>query len=142
MSTLRVQLLSHEATAPARQTPGAAGYDLHSAERATVPAGGWTAVDTGIAIGLPDGTYGRIAPRSGLAVKHGIAVNAGVVDRDYTGPVKVCIVNHGSKPYTVHTGDRIAQLIVERIAEPDVEVVERLEATERGQAGFGSTGDK
>jgi len=101
-------------------------------------------VSTGIALEIPgDCSYGRIAPRSGLAVKHGIQVGAGVVDADYRGEVKVLLFNHGSDTFSATAGDRIAQLIIERCKMPDVTVVtdRALSATERGTSGFGSTGN-
>lgn len=137
---LRVVLVAPHAVLPARQSPGAAGYDLHACEPAFVPGGARAVVDTGVAVGLPPGTYGRIAPRSGLAVKNGIAVGAGVVDADYRGSLRVVLFNHGSEPFHVAPGDRIAQLILERLAAPDVQVVHSLSNTLRGDAGFGSTG--
>lgn len=137
--SLLVKLLREGAVAPERKTAGAAGYDLCSCEPATVPASGWSLVDTGIAVTVPEGTYGRIAPRSGLGVK-GIAVGAGVVDRDYRGSLKVLLFNHSAAPFEVRPGDRVAQLVCERIATPPVEVVELLSDTDRGDRGFGSTG--
>ena len=97
------------------------------------------AVPTGIKIKLPAGTYGRIAPRSGLSLK-GIDVAAGVVDRDFRGEVKVVLVNNRSTSFTIAQGDRIAQLVLERIATADVEIVETVDETSRGTQGFGSTG--
>ena len=93
----------------------------------------------GIAIDLPPDTYRRIAPRSGLALKHSLAVNAGVIDADYTGEIKVILVNLGNKEYEIHKGDKIAQLIVERIASEEAILVENLETTERGTKWFGSS---
>ena len=92
-----------------------------------------------MAIGLPPNTYGRIAPRSGLAFKHSLAVNTGVIDADYTGEIKVILVNLGTKKYKIHKEDKIAQLIVERIASKEAILVENLETTERGTKGFGSS---
>lgn len=137
---LRVQLLDNQARAPIRATGGAAGYDLVSVEGVTIEAGDRALIRTGLAIAVPPGTYGRIAPRSGLAVKHGIATAAGVIDADYTGEVKVLLMNHGKEAFSVTSGDRIAQLVLERIETPPVEVVDRLDNTERGAGGFGSTG--
>lgn len=93
-----------------------------------------------ISIAVPAGTYGRVAPRSGLASKHGIDTGAGVIDADYRGPVKVLLFNFGEKEFEINEGDRVAQLIVERIYTPEVVVVEELEETVRGAGGFGSTG--
>lgn len=99
-------------------------------------------VSTDISFTVPVGTYGRIAPRSGLAVKNGIQTGAGVVDRDYTGEVKVILFNHSQKDFAIKKGDRIAQLILERIVEnAQVVVVDSLEESARGAGGFGSTGN-
>jgi len=97
-------------------------------------------VPTGISVALPPGCYGRIAPRSGIALKHAIDVGAGVIDSDYRGEVKVLLFNHSDDAFAVHIGDRIGQLICEQcLIVPIVEVPE-LDSTERGAQGFGSTG--
>jgi len=96
-------------------------------------------VETGIAIGLPEGTYGRLAARSGMARKMGIAVGGGVIDADYTGEVKVILRNHGEADCVFKAGDRIAQLIVEKVANADAMEVHDLGVTERGNMGFGSS---
>lgn len=97
-------------------------------------------VDTDLAIAVPAGTYGRVAPRSGLASKHFIDTGAGVIDADYRGMVKVLLFNHGESDYQVKEGDRVAQLVIERIYTPEVVEVEELETSVRGAGGFGSTG--
>jgi dUTP pyrophosphatase len=97
-------------------------------------------ISTGIAVAVPEGCYGRIAPRSGLAAKHGIDVLAGVVDRSYRGALLVVLLNTGSDAVRLDHGERIAQLIIERCETPAVELVEDLDATERGANGFGSSG--
>jgi dUTP pyrophosphatase len=104
------------------------------------PAKGKALIKTDIAIAIPENTYARIAPRSGLAWKHFIDVGAGVVDYDYRGPVGVVLYNHGDADFTIERGDRIAQLILERICMADVKEVEELPDTDRGSGGFGSTG--
>ncbi|XP_018573994.1 deoxyuridine 5'-triphosphate nucleotidohydrolase [Anoplophora glabripennis] len=129
-----------EAYPPTKGSVKAAGYDLKSACDVTVPARGKALVDTGIKIQLPEGCYGRIAPRSGLAVKNFIDVGAGVVDEDYRGVLKVVLFNHSDADFEVKSGDRIAQLICERIYYPDIEEVQELTDTDRGEGGFGSTG--
>mmetsp|Transcript_38952 Transcript_38952/g.44453 ORF Transcript_38952/g.44453 Transcript_38952/m.44453 type:complete len:179 (+) Transcript_38952:273-809(+) len=141
-STLRVKFLSDKATLPKKGTPDSAGYDLASAEGPVIiPSGQRRLVKTDLSIACPVGTYGRIAPRSGLAVKHGIDVGAGVVDADYRGPVGIILFNFGDKDFTINAGDRIAQLILERIVcNADVALVTDLDDTERGEGGFGSTG--
>jgi len=137
---LRVQKLSAHAVAPARASAGAAGYDLCAAYDGVVPARGRALLKTDVAVAVPAGTYGRVAPRSGLALKSGIDVGAGVIDEDYRGNVGVILFNHGEADFAVRAGDRIAQLVLERIAVADVLVVEALDDTARGAGGFGSTG--
>jgi dUTP pyrophosphatase len=139
MALLIKKLVSH-AVAPMRATEGSAGYDLSSAVDAVIPPNGRLAVSTGISIGLPEGTYGRVAPRSGLAYKFGIDVFAGVIDQDYRGEVKCILYNSGDKPFAIKAGDRIAQLVLEVIKIPDVAVVLEIDDTVRGSGGFGSTG--
>ncbi len=139
-TALFVQKLSDRAVLPQRATDGAAGYDLSSARDVMVTAGGHVLVPTDLAIMTPKGTYGRVAPRSGLALKHGIAVGAGVVDADYRGSVGVVLFNHGRKDFEVHAGDRVAQLILEQISLPEVVEVHTLPPTQRGAGGFGSSG--
>jgi dUTP pyrophosphatase len=137
---LRVQKLSAHAVPPARATAGAAGYDLCAAYDGTVPARGRALLKTDVAVAVPAGTYGRVAPRSGLALKQGIDVGAGVIDEDYRGNVGVILFNHSDADFAVKAGDRIAQLVLERIAVAEVEVCEALDDTARGAGGFGSTG--
>ncbi|MDT5296670.1 MAG: dUTP pyrophosphatase [Acidobacteriota bacterium] len=137
---LRFKRLHPEARLPTRGSPLAAGLDLYAVERATIPAGGRVAVRTGLAAAIPAGFYGRVAPRSGLAVRHGLDVLAGVIDADYRGEILCALVNHGSEPFEVEPGARVAQLVVEAIALPAPVWAEDLEETERGASGFGSTG--
>ncbi|XP_031327694.1 deoxyuridine 5'-triphosphate nucleotidohydrolase, mitochondrial [Photinus pyralis] len=129
-----------EAFSPIKGSVKAAGYDLKSAQDCQVPARGKAIVSTGIKVQLPEGCYGRIAPRSGLAAKNFIDVGAGVVDEDYRGELKVILFNHSDSAFEVKAGDRIAQLICEKIFYPDIEEVKELSETERGEGGFGSTG--
>lgn len=137
---LLVKRLSEHAVLPTRGSSGAAGYDLASAVDTTIPARGRAVVSTDLSIAIPSGTYARVAPRSGLAVKHFIDTGAGVVDEDYRGTVGVVLFNHSETDYQVKRGDRIAQLILERIMTPEVVEVDNLDATVRGAGGFGSTG--
>lgn len=144
---LRVHLLSADGKPPSRGSPDAAGYDIYASEATIIPANGRAMVSTALAIICPLGTYGRVAPRSGLAVKHGISTGAGVIDADYRGEVKVLLFNHNDKDFTVEKGDRIAQLILERIYTPEIQVLddstwETEKVTQRGAGGFGSTGTK
>ena len=128
-----------DAIIPKRGSEQAAGYDLYTIDEGRLIPKQTRLFDTGISFTVPEGTYGRIAPRSGLS-KKGILVNAGVVDRDYTGPVKVMLHNLSDDMYQVKKNDRIAQLIIEKIATPVIEEVGSLEETDRGDGGFGSTG--
>lgn len=106
----------------------------------TVLAGDKAMVPTDLSIACPPGTYARIAPRSGLAVKNFIDVGAGVVDEDYRGPLNVVLFNFGKQDFVIKKGDRIAQLILEKIAMAEVLETEELDETVRGAGGFGSTG--
>ena len=137
---LRVKKLSEHATIPVRGSDGAAGYDLSAAYDCVVKAKSKELVKTDLSIAIPKNTYARIAPRSGLAYKKFIDVLAGVVDYDYRGNVGVILANFGDEDFEVKQGDRIAQMILERITTPECVEVEDLEATERGAGGFGSTG--
>ena len=137
---LLVQLLSQSARVPTRGTAEAAGYDLYSAEHTVIPPHSRTKVSTEISILVTLGTYGRIAPRSGLAMKHSIDIAAGVLDADYRGTVIAGLVNNSRIPFEVKVGDRIAQLILECIQTPEVSKVDFLPETVRAYKGFGSTG--
>lgn len=140
--SLKILKRGKNATIPTRGSMLAAGYDLYSSEEAVIPANGRGLVGTELTIIVPVGTYGRVAPRSGLTVKHGISTGAGVIDADYRGEVKVALFNHGDKDFEIKKGDRIAQLVLEKIVMADVEeiTVNDLDETERGAGGFGSTG--
>lgn len=137
---LLVKRLSDKARLPTRGSALAAGYDLYSAEDKVIPARGKAMVDTQLSIAVPSGTYGRVAPRSGLASKFMIDTGAGVVDADYRGVIFVLLYNFSDADFHVQEGDRIAQLILERIYTPEVLEVENLGETARGSSGFGSTG--
>ena len=139
---LKVQKLNNNAALPKRSTDGAAGYDLCASQNCIIPAGGKGLVHTRLAISFPAGLYARIAPRSGLALKKFIDVGAGVGDHDYRGEVGVVLFNHGDQNFEVNMGDRIAQLILEKIDTPPVEEVQCLGETVRGVGGFGSNGVK
>jgi len=142
ISSLQVKLLSENAIMPKRGSSLSAGFDLSSSENTIIKAGERGLVKTDLSIACPPGTYARIAPRSGLAVKKFIDVGAGVVDADYRGPVGVVVFNFGVEDFTVEPGDRIAQLILEKVSMVDAIQVEELTDTVRGEGGFGSTGVK
>lgn len=139
---IKYNKLNSSAKCPKRSNPTDAGADLCSTEKHTIQPLERKLISTGIAIEIPEGYYGRIAPRSGLAAKSGIDVLAGVVDSGYRGEIKVILYNSDkSNTFFVEEGDRIAQLIIEKHYNFDfVEVVEELTDTERGLGGFGSTG--
>ena len=141
-NTLRVKLLSPKATLPVKGTSLAAGYDLSSAQQLIISINRRAVVQTDISISVPKGTYRRIAPRSRLAVKHGITTGAGVIDADYTGPVGIVLFNHGNQEFQIREGDRIAQLILEQIANKPVIEVWELTQTQQGDKGFSSTGSQ
>ena len=138
---MQVKLLKPDAKVPTQGSIYSAGWDLYSNESKTITPGGRALIKTDIAIALPHGTYGRVAPRSGLAVKHGIDVLAGVIDNDYRGNVGVVLINFGDENVNILKGVRIAQLIVEEYREEEITVVESLQDTVRGDGGFGSTGN-
>ena len=135
--------LSESATAPSKGSPGAAGYDLAAAQNAVIEAKCRMLIKTDLAVAVPPGTYGRIAPRSGSALKAGIDVLAGVIDLDYRGNIGIVLINLGTSPFTIKSGDFVAQLILERIASDasveEVQSVSELGRTARGSGGFGST---
>jgi len=126
--------------APERATSWSAGYDLRSTEEVLIGPGRCVLVGTGVHMAIPKTMYGRIAPRSSLAFKHCIFVNAGVIDSDYTGELKACLHNAGQSTFKIEQGERIAQLIFELKGDPKLVKVSQLEETGRGSGGFGSTG--
>lgn len=136
---LLIKFNHEDAQLPVRSTEESAGYDLHTIEDGNIEPGQTKLFDTGLSFTVPEGTYGRIAPRSGLS-KKGLLVNAGVIDRDYTGPVKIMLHNLTNETYIVSKKDRIAQLILEKIELSDIKLVDSLVTTDRGEGGFGSTG--
>lgn len=141
---MKCYALSEDAIQPRRGSAGAAGYDLYAAETVRIPAGQRRLVSTDIAVECPEGCYARIAPRSGLALKNGIDVMAGVVDSDYRGAVGVLLINLSGDDFKVYQGDRIAQMIFERCVvgkEIGLHMIHGTpEETERGDGGFGSSG--
>ena len=127
---------------PKKSTLGSAGFDLYGIEHKHLATGQRCLVRTGLSFSIPKGYYGRIAPRSGLAVKYGIDVLAGVIDSDYRGEVKIVLINHGDEDFNIKPGDRVAQLIIEKYASHVlIKEEDNLESTHRGEGGFGSTGN-
>jgi len=136
---LSVKCLSSEATLPTFGSKGAAGCDLYSAVDISILPNSRSLISTDIAISFPSGHYGRVAPRSGLALKKSVDIAAGVIDPDYRGSLGVIIVNHASEPFHISKGDRIAQFILERISIPSILEVQELPSSTRNIAGFGSS---
>jgi len=136
---IRVKRLSNKAILPTKGSRLAAEHDIYAISKFTIPVQGQVLAETGIAIGLPEGTNARIAPRSGLASKEDIVINRGVIDADYTGEIRVIMINHGKADCRTQEGDRIAQLIIEKINTPNMMEVDKLELTEPVDSGFGST---
>lgn len=141
MRFLLIKKLNENAIIPFRGSPNAAGLDLSSSEELVIPPRSHKLVKTGLSMSIPSGYYGRIAPRSGLAYKHGIDVFAGVIDSDYRGEVGVILYNSSENEFKVNIGDRIAQIIIEYyLKDLGIGEVDSLEETERGDGGYGSTG--
>jgi dUTP pyrophosphatase len=138
---IQIKKLSDQAKIPTQGSKYAAGYDLYAAEEVLVNTMGRKLVKTNISISIPEGYYGRIAPRSGLAYKNGIDVLAGVIDSDYRGDIGVILFNSDHNlDFQVNVGDRIAQIIIEKCHSVNWETVENLEASVRSEKGFGSSG--
>lgn len=140
---------------PTRAHPTDAGLDLYAAEDAVIYQAGWSVymddgsvvdepcgavIDTGVHIAFDPGTYGKIESRSGLNVKSHVVSCGGVIDEGYTGSIRVKLYNLGTESYVVHKGDKIAQLVIMPYLTPEIELVDRLDETDRGDAGFGSSG--
>lgn len=132
-------LLEEWAYMPERAHSTDAGADLRTPHDVTVMPNNSVVIDTGVHIELPLDTVGMLKSKSGLNVKHGIT-SEGVIDVGYTGSIRVKLYNHSDKPYELKAGDKISQLVVMPILTPNFELVNELEATERGNGGFGSTG--
>ena len=125
---------------PSYAHPGDAGFDLRAAEELVIEPGERKLTPTGLRLAIPEGFAGLVWDRSGLAAKHGVHCLAGVIDSGYRGEVKVVLQNLGSEPFTVERGMRIAQLLVQPVAQAELVRVENLEDSARGEGGFGSTG--
>jgi dUTP pyrophosphatase len=141
---VRVPVLRMDAELPlpAYARPGDAGLDLHAAESVTLGPGARALVPTGIAVAIPPGLAGFVLPRSGLALRHGVtALNTpGLIDAGYRGEIKVLLINHGAATVTLARGDRIAQLVIQRVEHIALAPVSELPDSARGDGGFGSTG--
>lgn len=137
---LRFKKLDPRAMLPSRGSPFSAGLDLHSIEASTLEPNQRQLIRTGLAVAIPEGHYGRLAPRSGLAVQKGIDVLAGVIDADYRGEIQCLLHNTGAEIVELPAQTRICQLIVEKMITPTPVWADDLTNTTRGSGGFGSTG--
>jgi len=140
---LAVQRLDPDLPLPSYARDGDAGLDLYTAETVTLAPGARVAVGTGIAVAIPNGCAGFVLPRSGLALRHGLSLvnTPGLIDAGYRGEIRVLLVNHDLEAsVTLARGDRIAQLVVQRVETAEPVEVEKLPSSERGAGGFGSTG--
>jgi dUTP pyrophosphatase len=137
-----VRRLDPDLSLPSRARDDDAGLDLYAAEAATIEPGARTLVPTGIALAIPPGYAGFVLPRSGLALRQGVTLlnTPGLIDAGYRGEVKVLLVNHDRAAATVARGDRIAQLVIQRVEPAQLIEVAELPSSERGAGGFGSTG--
>lgn len=133
-------LVGEGGSLPEYGSDGAAGADLRASQAVVIPPGGRAAVPTALRLEIPPGHSGLVWPRSGLAVRHGIDTLAGVIDSDYRGEVRVVLVNHGAEPFAIALGDRIAQLLVQRVERATFRAADEVGDTGRGSGGFGSTG--
>ncbi|MDD3146642.1 MAG: dUTP diphosphatase [Candidatus Riflebacteria bacterium] len=130
------------AAMPVMATPGSAGYDLCACAHAVLAPGKHAMVPTGLRISMPAGLEAQIRPRSGLAAKHAVTVlnSPGTIDSDYRGEVCVILINHGDKDFVVEPGMRIAQMVFSRVTEVCLQSAQKLDVSDRGEGGFGSTG--
>ena len=140
---IQIRRLDPDLPLPAPRHDGDAGYDLHARESAVVEPGGRALVPTGIAVAIPPGYAGFVQPRSGLALRHGVTLlnTPGLIDAGYRDELRVLLVNlDAQRPFHVERGERIAQLVVQRVEAIEWDEVGGLDATPRGLGGFGSTG--
>lgn len=140
--TLKFKRIHPDAVLPAYAHPSDAGMDIRSVAESTVPAHGRALVPTGLVALLPPGYEAQVRPRSGLALKHGVTVlnTPGTIDAGYRGEIGVILFNSGDEDFRVGKGDRIAQLVIAPVTQPLVEEADRIDETDRGAGGFGSTG--
>ncbi|OHD07473.1 MAG: deoxyuridine 5'-triphosphate nucleotidohydrolase [Spirochaetes bacterium GWD1_27_9] len=144
LSKVKIKLLNSEAKIPAKATPNSSGFDLFSTEELIIEKHKFKLISTGISIEMERGVEAQVRSRSGLAIKHGIAVlnSPGTIDCDYRGEVKVVLINHSDCDFTIEKGMRIAQMVFSKVVDADFQVVSELSDTQRGEGGFGSTGFK
>jgi len=141
---LKIEQMPHCKGLPAYETDGAAGMDLRAAIDEPVTLGSLerTLIPTGLKIELPHGYEAQIRPRSGMAIKHGLSMinTPGTIDEDYRGEVKIAVVNISKEAYTIEPGERIAQMVINKVEQPKIVPVLKVSETVRGAGGFGSTG--
>ena len=139
-STLSFKRLDPKAVLPTRGSSLAAGLDIYAIESLTIQPGGRVLARTGLAVAIPEGYYGRLAPRSGLATKKGLDVLAGVIDADYRGEISCLLYNSGDETIDLPAQSKICQLLIEKIITPVAVWANEISETDRGSGGFGSTG--
>jgi dUTP pyrophosphatase len=134
----------HDLPLPAYLSPQASGLDLPAAvsEEVVLAPGEIRLIPTGLALAIPPGYEGQIRPRSGLALKHGITLinSPGTIDADYRGEIGLAVINLGPRPFTIRRGDRLAQLVIQKVYRPEIRLVSTLPDTDRGAGGFGHSG--
>lgn len=140
MAHLKFKKLHENALLPSRSSENSCGLDISSVESLILKTGERKAVRTGLSVEIPMGYYGRVAPRSGIALRYGIDTLAGVIDSDYRGEILCLLINLGEDEFTINVGERIAQLIIEKVAILKPKWDENLTKTERQSKGFGSSG--
>ncbi len=138
---IEIKKIHEDAQLPSRNSAADAGYDLYAISDGVIKTRERQLVNTGISVAIPEKHYGRIAPRSGLAFKHGIDILAGVIDSGYRGEVCALLINLSNKDFNYNKGDRIAQMIIEKCQDIEWLLVEKLSESKRGDGGFGSSGN-
>jgi dUTP pyrophosphatase len=143
MIDVQIKKLTDSAVIPKQMSKHASGFDLAAdlSEPVVINAGSIKLIPTGLAMSMPEGYEAQVRPRSGLAVKNGIGVlnSPGTIDADYRGEIKVILFNFGAEPFTIEPGMRIAQLVFQKVVFADMQIVDQLSETARGEGGFGHT---
>jgi len=137
---LKIKKLNKDAVSPKYALTGDAGMDLFSCEDLVIKSGERGGVSTGISFEVPEGYVGLVWDKSGLAFKNGIHTMAGVLDSGYRGELKIALINFGEEDFIIKKGQKVAQLLIQKIENPEIVEVEKLSEAERGERGFGSTG--
>mgnify|MGYP006422927151 CR=1 FL=1 len=140
MKQLKIKKLNKNAVVPEKVFGGDVGLDLYTVERATIPPHGVSVISTGLAVSFPLDFYGEVRERSSISTKTPLSIKAGIIDSGYRGEIKIVVLNHGKEEFTVESGTKIAQLIVKKSVDIDVEEVDEFkDRTERSEKGFGSS---